>query len=92
MSGYIPVILIGLNIVCMGSKDFFELIEAKILDSALTDTGMMKAQIFVFQKLDKRAHSVLVFLRGSFLSFEFLLFSLDVFLLGGFGLFSRHYR
>lgn len=76
----------------MGAQDFFKLIQPEILDSALTDSCMMKAQIFIFEELNERTHFVFVIFGGGFLSFEFLLFSLDVFLLGGFGLFGGHFE
>jgi hypothetical protein len=64
----ISVVFIGLDVICVGRKDLFELIQSEILDSALAYSCMMEAQLFIFEELYEWPHPVLVVFGGGFLA------------------------
>jgi hypothetical protein len=65
---HISVVFVGLDVICVGRKNLFELIQSEILDSALAYSRMMEAQFFIFEELYKWPHFVFVVLGGGFLA------------------------
>jgi len=65
---HISVVFVGLDVICVGRKNLFELIQSEILDSAFANSCMMEAQLFIFEELYEWPHSVLVVLGGGFLA------------------------
>ena len=75
----------------MEGEQFVKLIKPEVLDSGLSDSGVVEGERFIFEEPDERPHFVFVVFGDGFFAKELFLFRLEELLLGEFVLFCRHY-